>query len=80
MTRDEVGHWPVLPVVLQSRDPKAANTVIVDKPLPGLKLFGGNIVSLASFLQSEETSADGSDDFGLTAADPSLCIGWWKGL
>jgi len=64
-----------IPVILKTRDPQAGQAVLFDHPLPGQKFLDGKTVSLACFLEAQEASADGSDNFGFPAYHPPTRLG-----
>ena len=58
-------------VLLNPRHAKALRPMPVVKILPPGKLFFAEIVSFAGFLESQQTTANGSDDFSFATCDPS---------
>ncbi len=45
--------------------------MLIDRTLPGQKLVHGQLITIAGFLNAEETTAHGRYDFRLAANDPS---------
>ena len=58
-------------VVLNTGGPQSGQAMLVDGELPAQEFLGGKGITLAGFLKAEKTAADGCDDFGLAADDPS---------
>jgi hypothetical protein len=58
-------------VVLDARGAQAGQTVLIDGELPAQEFLGGEGVSLAGFLQAEQSAPDGGDHFGLATDHPS---------
>lgn len=51
--------------MLQPRDPQPLHTRPVDGALPGGKLFDGQVIALAGFVDGQQSAVDGSNHFGL---------------
>jgi hypothetical protein len=61
-------------ILLNASDTQSAEAGVVDTPLPILKFFGSEGVTLACLAHAEESSCDCRNHFGLAARCPSSCI------
>src|ERR1043166_6746869 len=62
----------LLSILLNARGTQAGKAVLVDRELPGQEFVHGQGVAAASLLERQEATADGGDDFGFAADDPTL--------
>src|SRR5689334_8121236 len=67
----------LLTILLNSGGAQAGETMLVDRELPRQEFVDGQGVTAARFFEGQQSAADGGDDFGLAANDPSL--GAWRG-
>src|SRR3954453_20352551 len=67
----------LLTVLLNSGGAQAGETVLVDRELPRQEFVDGQGIAAARFFKGKQSAADGGDDLGLAANDPSL--GTWRG-
>ena len=63
-----------MPVLLDARGAQAGKTMIVDGGLPGQELLDRQLISLAGFIEAEQTTANGSHHLGLPANDPATRV------
>ena len=50
----------------------------IDRALPGEELVDRQLISVARLLDREKSAANGENDLGLAADDPTLGVGRWK--
>ena len=70
------GQYRLVPVLLNARRAQAGKSVFVDRRLPGKELFCGQLVTLACFVETEQSAADGRHHFGLAPDNPTPCVCW----
>jgi hypothetical protein len=56
--------------MLDPRRTQPCEAMLIDGELPAQELFGGESITLAGFLQTQQPSPYGCDDLGLSTNDP----------
>ena len=69
---DFVSVFRLLAVLLNARGAQASEAMLVDRILPGKKLFDGQRVARARFLKREKAAAHRGHHLCLAADDPAL--------
>ena len=65
----------LLAVLLDAGGAQASQTMLVNGELPGEEFVDGQRVSAAGFLKGKQATANGSNNFSLTANDPPFGSG-----
>jgi len=63
-------------IFLDASGTQAGQAVLIDGPLPAQELIDRERVTLAGFLEADQTAADGGDHLCLAANDPPFGIPW----
>lgn len=68
----------VASILLSAGDAQSCHAALVDGSLPACELFKADRVTLAGFVDCQQTSCDGRYDFGLAAGSPSRRACSWE--
>ncbi|CAH1653956.1 hypothetical protein CHELA40_10869 [Chelatococcus asaccharovorans] len=64
----------LLAIMLDARGPQAGQAMAIDGFLPAEEFLDSQRITLARFIEAEESASHSSDDFGFATDDPSLRI------
>ena len=65
----------LFPVLLDAGGAQSGQAVLVDGHLPAQEFLGGQRVALTGLFKAEQATADGGDNLGFAANDPSAGAG-----